>query len=30
MKKEKDYFNDITRLDTLILAKRLHEKLKEI
>lgn len=30
MKKEKDYFNGITRLDTLILAKRLHEKLKEI
>ena len=30
MKKEKNYFNDITRLDTLILAKRLHEKLKEI
>lgn len=25
MKKEKDYFNGITRLDTLILAKRLYE-----
>ena len=24
MKKEKNYFNDITRLDTLILAKRLY------